>query len=151
VLRRFYCISPSDGFKGKTVSFSLRNFFATVELRPSQSIEIVPHPVHDKSSFDGLTELKSSVEVYGYYGGLRLIMATCKAFAGICLKAGLITRTEGKGFVLTYDTNIPRMVGLSGSSAIIVATFRGLLTHYGITVEELGITQEGRYTTTHSL
>lgn len=40
---------------------------------------------------------------------------------------------------MSYDTNIPRMVGLAGSSAIVSAALRGLMRFYGITVEDLNI------------
>ena len=44
---------------------------------------------------------------------------------------------------MTYSTTIPRMVGLSGSSAIIVAAFRCLLKFFELTLEDLGITKIG--------
>jgi shikimate kinase len=44
---------------------------------------------------------------------------------------------------VSYDTDIPRMVGLSGSSAIVAACFMALLTFYDLhPARDLGITQE---------
>lgn len=40
-------------------------------------------------------------------------------------------------FTLSYDTNIPREVGLSGSSSIIIATLRALLQFYNIPVSSI--------------
>jgi glucuronokinase len=40
---------------------------------------------------------------------------------------------------MRYETNIPRMVGLSGSSAIVVSAFRGLLRYYGLSIADLNI------------
>ena len=37
-------------------------------------------------------------------------------------------------FVISYDTTIPREVGLSGSSSIIIATLRALMKFYSIPV-----------------
>lgn len=37
-------------------------------------------------------------------------------------------------FVISYDTTIPREVGLSGSSSIIIATLRALMKFYAIPV-----------------
>ena len=37
---------------------------------------------------------------------------------------------------MTYETNIPRMVGLSGSSAIITAAFRALLRFYRLSITD---------------
>ena len=51
----------------------------------------------------------------GYYGGIRLLQATCKAFGDRCSRVGLIIHRQ-RGFRMSYDTNIPRMVGLSGSA-----------------------------------
>lgn len=44
---------------------------------------------------------------------------------------------------MRYNTNIPVMVGLSGSSAIVVSAFRGLLRYFGLTISDLGIIIEG--------
>jgi hypothetical protein len=56
--------NPSDGFRGKTLSFLLDNFAVTVTLtelsdglnRPK--VELVPNPVLDPSSFGGLDKLQ---------------------------------------------------------------------------------------------
>lgn len=37
-------------------------------------------------------------------------------------------------FTLSYDTTIPRQVGLSGSSSIVIATLRALMEFYRISV-----------------
>jgi len=44
-----------------------------------------------------------------------------------------------RGFVIKYDTNIPRGVGLSGSSAIVTAAFRALLKFHHLTLGALGL------------
>ena len=71
---------------------------------------------------------------------------------------------NSRGFVMTYSTNIPRMViqkkksirklisnycclcvlqvGLSGSSAIIVAAFNALLNFFGLAIHDLNIARE---------
>lgn len=54
-----------------------------------------------------------------YLGTLSWLQAICKKFQEHCSKAGL--QLPSKGFKLSYDTNIPRQAGLSGSSAIICA------------------------------
>lgn len=45
----------------------------------------------------------------GYYGGLRLLLATCKVFSNHCVETGLENRVR-EGFKLSYVTTIPRMV-----------------------------------------
>lgn len=49
---------------------------------------------------------------------------------------------------MEYDTTIPRLVGLSGSSAIIVAAYRALLHYYGLTLSDINITLDGTNTIT---
>ena len=44
-------------------------------------------------------------------------------------------------FTLSYDTNIPRQVGLAGSSAIVTATVACLIKFYNLT-EMVGFGQE---------
>jgi glucuronokinase len=42
-----------------------------------------------------------------------------------------------KNFRLRYDTDIPRQVGLGGSSAIVVAALRVLMKFYGVTCDDI--------------
>lgn len=37
--------NPSDGFNGKTISVAVRNFFATIRLKPSTHLVIAPNTV----------------------------------------------------------------------------------------------------------
>jgi hypothetical protein len=48
------------------------------------------------------------VEGEGYYGGVRLLMATCKVFHSYCSAHGI--PLHGRNFTLSYDTNVPRQV-----------------------------------------
>jgi shikimate kinase len=48
--------------------------------------------------------------------------ATCKQFYHYCSLHGVALAR--RNFSLRYDTNIPRQVGLAGSSAIVTATLR---------------------------
>lgn len=66
----------------------------------------------------------------GYYGGVRLLMAICKVFYNYCAD-NKIELKDGN-FTLSYDTNIPRQTGLSGSSAIVCAALNCLLDFYKV-------------------
>ena len=141
--------NPSDGFNGKTLSFLLKNFKATVSIKAlhgSSRVVIQPHPIFDSSSFGTFDTLVDNTKKNGYYGGVRLIQAACKCFYELILDSKIIDGKElmnrKRGFEISYDTNIPRMVGLSGSSSIILATLRALLSFHGITLNDLGITQQ---------
>lgn len=49
--------NPSDVYYGRTISFSLANFWASVKLEPSDDLVIKPHPVHDLVQFQSLHHL----------------------------------------------------------------------------------------------
>lgn len=137
--------NPSDGFNGKTLSFELKNFHAeaTVRVLPGSSrVVIHPHPVLDTTSFDDFSSLSQHTNVNGYHGGIRLVQAALVCFQGLLRDANLESKIQGCGFEVMYNTNIPRMVGLSGSSAIIVATLRALMAFAGVTLDDLLIRKE---------
>jgi len=143
--------NPSDGYHGKTISFSVRNYWAEVALYEWDSVEIVL-AADDRAKFDSIFDLARDVRLHGYYGGIRLIKATIKRFVEHCIARGLTL--HDRKFSVRYQTTIPRQVGLAGSSAIIVATLRSLMEFYDIHLpleiqpmfvllveqEELGIT-----------
>jgi galactokinase/mevalonate kinase-like predicted kinase len=143
--------NPSDGYHGKTISLSVRNYWAEVVLYEWDSVEIVLAD-DDRARFDSVYELARDVRLHGYYGGIRLIKATIKRFVEHCQARNLTL--HDRRFSIRYQTTIPRQVGLAGSSAIIVATLRCLMEFYGVQLpleaqpmfvllveqEELGIT-----------
>ncbi|KAL1318943.1 hypothetical protein HN51_071219 [Arachis hypogaea] len=122
--------NPSDVYYGNTISLSLANFSATVTLHPSNDLLIQPHPIHDFVRFTSLPQLVNRLNNEGYYGGVRLLMAICKVFHNYC-KENSISLAE-KNFTLSYDTDIPRQTGLSGSSAIVCAALNCLLDFYDV-------------------
>ena len=119
--------NPSDGYHGKTIAFTMQQFSAEVVLYSWERLEIV-WSRQDKNRFDSLQELVEDVSLNGYYGGVRLVKATIKRFAEFCASEQIPLHDEP--FSVRYDSNIPRGVGLSGSSAIVVATLRCLLEYY---------------------
>ena len=141
--------NPSDGFGGKTLSFLIRNFSAIVTLCPhsADSLEknaicFSPHKTLDPFVFEDIHAFHHYSNVNGYYGGLRLLQATVQSFMKrICAAQKQSALSSKVGFTLAYDTTIPRCVGLSGSSAIIVATFNILLKYYDLTIADLNISQ----------
>ncbi|TKY50485.1 Glucuronokinase 1 [Spatholobus suberectus] len=122
--------NPSDVYYGKTISFSVANFCATVTLRPSEDLVIQPHPFHDLVHFASLPQLVNRLKSEGYYGGVRLLMAICKVFYAYCKENGI--DLHDANFTLSYDTNIPRQAGLSGSSGIVCAALNCLLDFYKV-------------------
>jgi len=123
--------NPSDGYFGKTISFSIRNFTAQVMLWESPHFEI--RPGHgDLANFDSVGEFLRDVKLHGYYGGMRLIKAAVKKFHEWCLKND--KPLHDRSFTISFESDIPRLVGLSGSSAIIVATLRALMQFYDVQI-----------------
>lgn len=127
--------NPSDGFGGRTITVQISDFGATASLEQSPVLEIVPHPQHDPFQFESIQALHHTAEQDGYYGGTRLIYATCKCFYDFCNRYDL--QLPDKNFTLEYDTDIPRQVGLGGSSAIVVATLRALMEFYDVTNHDI--------------
>jgi glucuronokinase len=121
--------NPSDGYHGKTISISVRNFWAEVVLYEWDSVDIVLAE-GDRATFNSVHDLTRDVRLHGYYGGIRLIKATIKRFVEYCAANGLAL--HDRNFSVRYQSNIPRQVGLAGSSALITATLRCLLEFYGI-------------------
>lgn len=123
--------NPSDGYYGKTISFTVRNFFARVSLYEHPEMEIVPS-VRDRSRYDSIRELAADVDAYGYYGGIRLMKATIRRFLRYCDEKGL--ELHDRNFAIRYRSTIPRHVGLAGSSALVTAAIRCLLEYYELEV-----------------
>ncbi|KAL0855896.1 hypothetical protein Bca101_061049 [Brassica carinata] len=148
--------NPSDVYYGRTISFTIGNFWASVKLEPSEHVIIKPHPFHDLVQFTSLdhlvltpfltpfdlessplfhcllmqSDLLNRLENEGYYGGVRLLMAICKVFRNYCKDNAI--HLHQHNFTLSYDTNIPRQTGLSGSSAIVSAALSCLLDFYNV-------------------
>ncbi|MFT4032325.1 MAG: GHMP kinase [Siphonobacter sp.] len=143
--------NPSDGFFGKTIAITVRNFGASVSLWQSPDLHIEPQEA-DANTFRSIFHLCDSVSHIGYNGGIPLIKAAIRKFAQYCQDEHI--RIPNRNFTIRYSSSIPRQVGLSGSSAIIVATMRALMQFYEVTIpleilptivlkaetEELGIT-----------
>ncbi len=121
--------NPSDGYHGRTISISVRNFWAEVVLYEWDSVDIVLAE-DDRASFRTVRDLARDVRLHGYYGGIRLVKATIKRFVEYCESRGLTL--HDRNFSIRYETTIPRQVGLAGSSAIIVATLRCLMEFYEV-------------------
>lgn len=123
--------NPSDGYNGKTISLVVRDLYATVVLYEWDEIDIVLSQ-EDKSCFRSIAELHRDVELHGYYGGVRLVKATIKKFFEYTQKHDI--KLHERTFAIRYESNIPRQVGMGGSSAIIVATLRSLMEFYDVEI-----------------
>jgi glucuronokinase len=75
--------NPSDGYFGKTISFTFSNFCAEVVLYETPELEILPSE-KDHSRFGSIADIVKDVKLHGYYGGIRLLKAMIKRFYDYC-------------------------------------------------------------------
>ena len=123
--------NPSDGYFGKTLSFTFAQFGVDLSLSESSRIRFQQGEVDD-ATFGSLGEMARNLRLYGYYGGIRLLKATAKRFFDWCQEQDFAL--PDCNFSVEYKINIPRLVGLSGSSAICSAMLKALMRFYGVTI-----------------
>ena len=123
--------NPSDGYFGKTIAFTFRNFEARVELEESKELLIIPCE-RENLVFKSVSHLTNEVRQYGYYGGVRLIKAAIKTLSEYCAEHNI--KLADKNFTLSYSSSIPGRLGLAGSSAIITAAVKAMMEFYGIDI-----------------
>jgi glucuronokinase len=123
--------NPSDGYFGKIIAVSIQDFEARVFCEESHELMIQSHR-DDIPVYKNIHDFAKRVELYGYYGGVRLVKAAIKKFRDHCQKHGI--PLENKNFVIRYSSGIPRQLGLGGSSAIITAAFRALMEFYSVAI-----------------
>ncbi|MDT8391188.1 MAG: GHMP kinase [Lentisphaeria bacterium] len=123
--------NPSDGYFGRTIAFTFKNFAAIVTLFETPEFRIDPGE-RDHVCFDSPHAMIAQIRHLGYYGGVRLLQAAVKRFLDFCEEEHILLHK--KNFTLRYDTDIPHHLGLAGSSAIITATFRTLMDFYTIEI-----------------
>jgi glucuronokinase len=123
--------NPSDGYFGKIIAITIKDFEARVILDESADL-LIQSSKDDIPVYKNMQDLVRRVELYGYYGGVRLIQAAVKKFFEQCRRQNV--QLEKKNFSLRYSSYIPRQLGLGGSSAIITAAFRALMAFYAVEI-----------------
>ena len=125
--------NPSDGYFGKIIAISVKNFSAEVSLEETEELKIVAS-AQDEDVFQGVSDLVQKTRLFGYYGGARLIKAAVCKFDEYCRQQGL--DFPDRNFTIRYETTIPRQLGLGGSSAFITAAIRALMEFYSVEIPE---------------
>ena len=125
--------NPSDGYFGKTISLIVKNYGAHIQLYQTPELEIAPQQ-QDCHQYKNIHELCEQISLTGYHGGIPLIKAAIKKFCEFCQKQNITL--PNKNFTVRYSSSIPRQVGLAGSSAIIIATFRALSQFYQVNIPQ---------------
>ncbi len=126
--------NPSDGYFGKTISIIIRDFAAKVSLYENPELEVVPS-FQDRSRYASIRDLVEDVKREGYYGGIRLMKAAIRKFVEYCDTRGI--QLPDRNFSIRYRSNIPRRVGMAGSSALVTATMRCLMEFYEVDIPEV--------------
>ena len=123
--------NPSDGYFGKIIAISIKDFEARVFCDESYELMIQSHK-DDIPVYKNIQDLVEKEGLYGYYGGVRLVKATIKKFYEYCQHHSI--QLEKKNFTIRYSSGIPRQLGLGGSSAIITAAIRALMEFYDVKI-----------------
>jgi len=126
--------NPSDGYGGKTIAFTIRDYCAEIALHEWATVEIITGS-NDQNQYESVLSLRQKISQHGYYGGTRLVKATIKQFVDYCVNQNL--ELHSRNFAIHYTSNIPQQVGMAGSSAIIIATLRALMDFYNIPIDRL--------------
>src|ERR1043165_3865374 len=101
--------NPSDGYYGKTISFSFRNFRARVLLYPSARLEIKLSKA-DLPVFENMSDLYETTRCADDYGGTRIIQALMVRLLAYSRQQGI--ELEDRNFTIEYDSNIPQRLGM---------------------------------------
>ena len=113
--------NPSDGYFGKTISISVKNFGAHVSPYETPELCIAPQR-QDGNTFRNIHELIESVDAVGYSGRFPRILHRARHQAG------------GPGFTVHYESSIPRQIGPAGSSAIATAAMKAPMQFYEVDI-----------------
>ena len=120
--------NPSDGFFGKTIAFPFNNFHAEARLTESESIHV------GSTSYAGIEAFYQHYKEHGIDAENPLVSASLKRFYRHCQYQKIAL--HDRGFSIEFSSNIPREVGLAGSSAIITAVIRCLLEFYEVSIPD---------------
>lgn len=144
--------NPGDGYGGRALATLFYDFRADVTVRSSPDFRLHPNP-KDGLRFDGLGDAVASFSGGGCEDGLRLIRAAVKRFPEVAGDSGwdLGGRWQDEGVQVSYETNVPRQVGLSGSSALIIATFRALAAYFGFELDRWAMAESALRAETEDL
>ncbi len=124
--------NPSDGYFGKCLAVSVRNYAARATCCDSPVVRIVSDG-GEEPELESVAALVDDVRRRGYYGGVRLLKASVVSLWDYCRQREL--PFHDRPFSLGYDTDIPIRVGLAGSSAIVTAAMRALTAFFGIEID----------------
>jgi glucuronokinase len=125
--------NPSDLYQGRVLGFTFDDFAARVAIEPATHVELVGPQGHAIPAGDLGRLEPSELE-----GGCQLLAAALRRLA---LHAPGEVLPRSRPFRLTSDSDIPRQVGFSGSSALVIATLRALATWFGVSLDPFQLSE----------
>ena len=120
--------NPSDGFGGAVFATVIPSLAASLTARTSTGISLIgpAGARHHPSPLDWIEDVRTS----GHVGEPRVISAALWTLVEhLERRRG---RSRGLGVHLTWTTNIPRSVGLAGSSALAVGAIEATAELWGV-------------------
>jgi len=133
--------NPSDVYGGKVIALSVCNFQARVVIEPAARFALRPGET-DMLAFPSAREASRAFENAGCEDGMRLLRAALRRFAGSWQGFDLLDGDDPSlRFTMRYETDIPRQVGLAGSSAIIIAALRALMSWFDVAIEPAALAE----------
>lgn len=122
--------NPSDGYGGKAIAMVLENFRAQASIEPCDHFELVADDTH-RLVLPTLGDVTGPFSHRDGDGGLRLMRAAVRRFLVHAPHLAASADADPRArFSVRFETDIPRQVGLSGSSAIVIAVMRALMAWY---------------------
>ena len=122
--------NPSDLYGGQVIALPFTGFRAEVTIEPAADIALHGQGAAP-ATFASWDELQRSLSPRDYPGGIDLLAAAVARLVG----TGTLSLEEDDPrarFRMSLSTDIPRQVGLAGSSAIVVAALRALAQWFGL-------------------
>ena len=130
---------PEFGYPGAVLAMTVPNFSCTVEVWESPTLTIQ----HSDRDFGNWRQLLAHSAKYGIFDEEPFLRGGLSVFVKYCKQHGLMRRLDRNISIRLASTNIPRQLGLSGSSAIVTATIQALMSFYGLTPREIPLAVQG--------
>lgn len=138
--------NPSDMYGGRVVAVAIQSEgFAEVIATPAESFSVDFNAQHElPPTFTHYADFVNSIETRGvHYGARPLVLSAALAFSKKYANA-MHPKKQFRDAVadlpncsLSYSTTIPPRIGLSGSSALILATWRALARFFNTSLEQI--------------
>jgi glucuronokinase len=116
--------NPSDLYAGRVLGFTFTNFVARVRVEAAEGIELLgsEEPLRVPAS----VPFAGNLDPCRGRGGAELLAAALKRLVGDHPRL----EEHSRGLRASFETDIPRQAGLSGSSALVVAALRAYSQHF---------------------